>query len=173
MFRKGFTHIVSLSLITLLTFFVACSDSGSGNKPLIEKPASADQAPDFTLQDIEGKTFKLSNFKGKPVMLIFTTTWCVYCRSEIPNFKKIYADYGSRGLEVVNINIDEPREKVARFAARYELPYRLLLDETGRVPEAYGVVGVPSLVLIDKDGKIICRQCRSVNTILNSIFPNY
>jgi peroxiredoxin len=169
MFRKGFTHVVSLYLITLLTFFVACSDSA--NKPLIEKPVSADQAPDFTLQDIEGKTFKLSNFKGKPVMLIFTTTWCVYCRSEIPNFKKIYTDYGSRGLEVVNINIDEPREKVARFAARYELPYRLLLDETGRVPEAYGVVGVPSLVLIDKDGKIICRQCRSVDSILATIFP--
>ena len=169
MFRKGLTHVVSLYLIALLSFFVACSDGG--NKPRIEKPASDDQAPDFTLQEVEGKTFKLSNLKGKPVLLIFTTTWCVYCLSEIPNFKKIYTDYGSRGLEVVNIDIDEPREKVARFAARYELPYRLLLDETGRVPEAYGVVSVPSSVLIDKEGKIICRQCRSVETILDEIFP--
>ena len=72
---------------------------------------------------------------------------------------------------MVNIDIDEPREKVARFAARYKLPYQSLLDETGRVPEAYGVMGVPSLVLIDKDDKIICRQCRSVDTILDKIFP--
>lgn len=131
---------------------------------------AAEKADDFSLRDLEGREFTLSNYRGKPVLLIFATTWCGYCRAEIPRFKDIYNKYGKRGLEVVNIDIQEPQERVARFSRRYELPYRILLDEGGRVAERYSIRGVPTLVLIDGQGKIICWQCRKMDAILEQLF---
>jgi peroxiredoxin len=113
------------------------------------------KAPDFTLKDIQGKTFKLSAMKGKPVLIFFGTTWCPGCRTEIPVYKKVYETYVPRGLEVIYINIMEPAQKVRRFAEAQSLPYRVLLDENGSVGNAYNVVGVPSIILVDKEGQII------------------
>jgi peroxiredoxin len=129
-------------------------------------------APDFVLKDIKGRKFKLSDHRGKPVLIIFSTTWCTYCRSEIPHFKNIYATYTPKGLIVVNIDINESQEKVARFAARYQLPYRVLLDENGTVSDNYYVRGVPSMTLIDQRGKIVCLYCRSVEPMLDKLFEN-
>lgn len=112
-------------------------------------------APDFSLRDIKGNVFKLSNQRGKPVLIFFGTTWCPSCRNELPLYKKIYENYARHGLEVIYINIMEPREKIARFAQNNALPFKILLDENGEVATGYNVVGVPTLVLIDKKGKVI------------------
>lgn len=112
-------------------------------------------APDFALKDINGHSFKLSNQRGKPVLIFFGTTWCPSCRNELPLYKKVYEIYAKRGLEVTYINIMEPRGKVARFAQSNALPFKILLDEDGSVATGYNVIGVPTLVLIDKGGKII------------------
>jgi peroxiredoxin len=93
--------------------------------------------------------------KGKPVLIFFGTTWCPGCRTEIPVYKKVYETYVPRGLEVIYINIMEPAQKVRRFAEAQSLPYRVLLDENGSVGNAYNVVGVPSIILVDKEGQII------------------
>ncbi|KAF0156930.1 MAG: alkyl hydroperoxide reductase/thiol specific antioxidant/Mal allergen [Syntrophaceae bacterium] len=112
-------------------------------------------APDFTIKDLKGKTFRLSAQRGKPVLIFFGTTWCPGCRAEIPVYKKVYEIYAPRGLEVIYINIMEPAKKVQRFAQANSLPYRTLLDEDGSVANAYNVVGVPMIMLVDKDGNII------------------
>lgn len=112
-------------------------------------------APDFTLKDTEGKIFRLSAQRGKPVLIFFGTTWCPGCRAEIPVYKKVYETYASRGLEVIYINIMEPAKKVMRFSLANSLPYRTLMDEDGSVGNAYNVIGVPMIVLVDKNGYII------------------
>ncbi|MFA4915218.1 MAG: TlpA disulfide reductase family protein [Syntrophales bacterium] len=127
------------------------------------------KAPDFVLKDLKDNQFKLSDHRGKPVLLIFTATWCGYCRTEIPHFKDIYASYEKRGLVMVNIDIQESQERVSQFAAKYSLPYRILLDKTGDVASSYDVRGVPTMVLIDKEGKVLCWQCRSVDTVLKTL----
>jgi peroxiredoxin len=127
---------------------------------------------DFELMDLDGKRFKLSDYKGKPVLLIFSTTWCTYCRSEIPHFKNIYSRYSPLGLVVVNVDIQEPKARVARFADRYDLPYRVLLDEDGSVSTAYNILGVPSMILISPEGRILCRYCRSIEAVLDNLFKN-
>jgi peroxiredoxin len=134
------------------------------------KEALGKKAPDFALKDLQGRNFKLSDHKGKPVLLIFGTTWCYYCRDEIPRFKKIYAGYAKKGLVIVNIDIQESRDRVSRFADKYELPYKVLLDETADVAENYGVRGVPTMFLIDKQGMIVCRKCPSVEPMLEKMF---
>lgn len=112
-------------------------------------------ASDFTLKDLQGKTFRLNAQRGKPVLIFFGTTWCPGCRAEIPVYKKVYETYAPRGLEVIYINIMEPAKKVARFAQANSLPYRTLLDEDGSVGNAYNVIGVPMIILVDKNGSII------------------
>lgn len=133
------------------------------------KDVREEKAPDFVLKDLQGRKFRLSENMGKPVLLIFGATWCPYCRDEIPRLKDIYANYGKRGLVILNIDIQESKEKVSRFAASYKLPYRVLLDEKADVAESYGVQGVPTMVLIDKKGMIVCRQCRSVEPLIEKM----
>lgn len=113
------------------------------------------KAPDFTLKDTEGKIFKMSAVRGKPVLIFFGTTWCPGCRAETPTYKKVYETYSPRGLEVIYINIMEPAAKVKRFVKSAGLPYRALLDEDGTVGQQYGAVGVPTIVLVNKEGRVV------------------
>ncbi|HBB16284.1 MAG: hypothetical protein A3J94_09870 [Syntrophus sp. RIFOXYC2_FULL_54_9] len=127
------------------------------------------QAPDFVLKDLEGGQFRLSDQRGKPVLLIFGTTWCPACREEIPRLKDIYARYAERGLVMVNINVRESQDKVTRYAGKNALPYRSLLDEKGTVSEKYGILGVPALILLDEAGMIVGGQ-RFIDPLLAKMF---
>jgi len=127
------------------------------------------QVPDFTLTDLQGKSFKLKDFRMKAVLLIFGTTWCPSCRAEIPHFKQIYSTYAPRGLEIAYVNIEETQDKVARFSTKNQLPYRTLLDSKGEVANAYEVMGVPALILI-KDGRILTRNYRLIDGYLEKLF---
>ena len=129
------------------------------------------EAPDFSLKDLQGKVFKLKALRGKPVLIFFGTTWCPSCRKELASYKEIYQIYTKRGLEVVYINIMESRGKVARFAQANMLPFRVLLDEDGAVASNYSVVGVPTLALIDKNGKFIKIAHSTADLPLKSLFP--
>ena len=138
-------------VIAMPDWFAQRGDTGA-------KDAREDKAPDFVLQDIHGGKFRLNDQRGKPVLLIFGTTWCPSCREEIPHLKDIYAQYAKKGLIMVNIDIQESRDKVSRYADKYELPYRLLLDENGAVSEMYGIRGVPAMILLDEAGMIVGGQ---------------
>lgn len=138
------------------------------NAPFIQKKIPA---PDFSLQDLQGKTFKLHKQLGKPVVIFFGATWCPSCRAEIPAYKAIYKKYAGQGLEVIYIDINEPAEKVARFAKNYSFPYLVLLDRDGSVASDYNIGGVPTLVLINKDGNIITISHRISDLPLNKLFP--
>ncbi|HEY5498553.1 MAG TPA: TlpA disulfide reductase family protein [Syntrophales bacterium] len=128
-----------------------------------------ERAPRFSIRDVNGRIFSMNDYGKKTVLLIFSTTWCPSCRTEIPHFKQIYQSYNHRGLEMVNIDIQESRDKVARFAAKYQLPYRVLLDEKGDVASAYGIMGVPAMILI-KDGVVVTRNYRLVDGTLEKLF---
>jgi cytochrome c biogenesis protein CcmG/thiol:disulfide interchange protein DsbE len=153
--RKTF-HIF-IALLFLLIFVPVSVSLGQyiPNAPF--KPQYS-VAPDFTLKDVQGKKFRLSAERGKPVLIFFGTTWCPGCRAEVPKYKKVYEIYAPRGLEVIYINIMEPVKKVTRFVQTNAIPYRTLLDEDGSVANAYNVIGVPMIMLVDKNGYIISRS---------------
>jgi len=159
LFFAGFIAIV-------LSSALSCSES---EQPATGRNVSASAAPDFILKDLAGQDFKLSAAKGKPVLLIFITTWCPSCRSEIPHYKKIYETYGKRGLEVVGIDIEESKNRVSQFAAKNQIPYRTLLDEKGHVAGAYDITGIPTMVLINRDGKVLTRKYFAVDTVLETL----
>ncbi|HOX14939.1 MAG TPA: TlpA disulfide reductase family protein, partial [Smithellaceae bacterium] len=106
-----------------------------------------------------------------PVLIFFGTTWCPGCRAEIPVYKKVHETYSSRGLVVIYINIMEPAKKVARFVQANALLYRTLLDEDGSVGNAYNVVGVPMIMLVDKNGYLIKVGHSSSEMPLDKVLP--
>lgn len=150
MLRK--VNIIMALMVVL--FFVPVSVSWGQYIPNAPFKPQVLTAPDFTLKDIQGKTFRLSAARGKPVLIFFGTTWCPGCRTEIPKYKKVHETYSPRGLVVIYINIMEPAKKVARFVQANSISYRTLLDENGSVSQAFNVVGVPMIMLLDKDGLI-------------------
>jgi peroxiredoxin len=164
--RFFFIAIVGFTA-AILASMISCTES---RKPEGEKSSTKMTAPDFSLKDLTGKNFTLSAHKGKPVLLIFITTWCPTCRSEMPRYNNIHKQYSRHGLEVVNIDIEEPREKVSRFAEKYNITYRMLLDEKGKVAEAYRIAGIPAMVLIDKEGNVLSRQYLAMDRLLENLF---
>ncbi len=160
----------SLPLPALLAalLIVASCDSAPPPARTGARPAPG-QAADFTLPDTGGRTFRLSEQRGKTVLIVFSTTWCSTCRSEIPYYKELYARLTQKGVVMVGVDVLESRDKVARFTARYNLPYRTLLDESGRVADDYGVPGVPAVAIVGPDGALACSPCRNPEETLASL----
>jgi len=164
--------LLFISAIIFFAFLAAASgDEGktTGNGYDIKKKSIEIKAPVFNLMDISGTKHSLSDYKGKTVLLFFTTTWCPHCKKDIPNLKKIHAAYRDSGLEIIAIYIQESQKKVHSFATKYDLPYTILLDTEGLAARAYGIRGVPTKVLIDKNGTIQCWACRSLEVMLEEL----
>lgn len=112
-------------------------------------------APDFSLTDINGKTYNLKDAKGKKtILIVFWATWCPYCVNEIPDLIKIQDKYDTKDLEVWALNIKESKEKVVSFAKKRSINYTVLLDSSGLVANVYKISGIPANIVIDKKGII-------------------
>jgi peroxiredoxin len=113
-------------------------------------------APPFTLKSLEGKTIALSDFKGKPVLLVFWATWCPICKEELPLLEK-FSEGKRDQLAILMVTVDGEREKKAQKIIKENkitLPVALLLKE--KVMENYGVKGwIPLIFLIDPEGLIV------------------
>ena len=113
-------------------------------------------APGFTLLDMTGRSVSLADFKGKVVILDFWATWCPPCKREIPDFIKLQSEYGSKGVQIVGIALDQPN-KVKAFVKDNGMNYPLLLG-TNEVAASYGgVEAIPTTFVIDKSGKIVAK----------------
>jgi peroxiredoxin len=169
-FLSGFRWFAAVVMIASVLLLPPDARSFGPKPPAAAKTDFVEKAPDFVLRDLNGRRLRLSDFRGKqPVLLIFSATWCTFCREEIPHFKSIHATYAKQGLEIINIDIQESKEKVAKFTAKYGLPYRVLLDEDGAVGGIYDIRGIPSMVLVDQAGNILCRQCRQVEPLIETL----
>jgi peroxiredoxin len=159
------------NIFIFVVIFVFCATGSTFGQYIANAPFKPAKLPDFTLKDLHGNTFQLSKQTGNPVLLFFGATWCPSCRTEIPAYKNVYETYSKKGLVVTYINIMEPAAKVARFVKANALPYKILLDEDGSVAESFGIVGVPTLILLDKEGRLIKASHRTADLPLNKLFP--
>ena len=139
-------NLVVLSLMLVQNFLFAA-------QPI--RTETPELATNFTLLDLENKKFSLSDFKGKPLILFFWTTWCPYCRKGLKLLNTLHAQFLQNGVELVAINVEEPADKVQRFIGSYPLSYRVLLDTDTKVAQAFGILGVPTYILINKEGRIV------------------
>ena len=109
---------------------------------------------DFELKDSTGKTVRLSDFKGKVVVLDFWATWCPPCRKEIPGFVNLHNNYQAKGVEVVGVSLDRSWSPVKPFMQEYRIGYTILLGDQ-KLTEMYGgFTGIPTTFVIDRNGVI-------------------
>lgn len=142
----------------LLLLFGSCRPSTSGG---CQGPgvSSGDrllgaEAPNFILPNLTGKKLELKAAASqKPTLLVFWATWCPTCMEEIPLLNEWSEKYP--GLQILGINVQEPAERVRAFVKKRKILYPILLDEKGKTAGEYGLVGVPSSVLLAKGGKVI------------------
>ena len=113
-------------------------------------------APDFTLESLDGKNLSLSDLRGKAVLLNFWATWCGPCKIETPWLVELQNQYGSQGLQVVGIAMDDSgKDDIAKFAKDMGMNYPVLLGQEA-VGDAYGgVPALPETFFIGRDGKIV------------------
>jgi len=110
-------------------------------------------APDFALTDLAGKEHKLSDYKGKKVLLVFWATWCPPCRKEIPDLIELRETVSEDNLAMLAISNEKP-DLVKSFVAQANLNYTVLLDQ-GTLPGPYNTINaIPSSFFIDPEGKI-------------------
>lgn len=116
-------------------------------------------APDFTLPALSGGTLRLSDLRGKVVLLNFWATWCVPCRTEMPAIETLYQRYKDQGLEVLAVNLDVlSTAGVEAFVKEVGVTFPIILDPSWGTARAYRVFGLPTTYLIDRAGNVVVRE---------------
>jgi thiol-disulfide isomerase/thioredoxin len=121
--------------------------------------ALKDAAPDFTLEDLDGRNHALSNYRGKVVLLNFWASWCPPCRFEMPSIERLYQSKMKQSFMVLGINQGESSENAFASLGLFKpMPtFPILLDSKSQVAKSYSVQGLPSSFLINRDGRIVMR----------------
>jgi peroxiredoxin len=121
--------------------------------PVVNKPA-----PQFSLEALDGRTISLADYHGKKKLVVtFWASWCGPCRMEMPALRAFYQKHrnSSDKFELLAVSIDDRRRDAENFAAEEKLPFPVLLDLDSKTADAFGVEGIPTLFVIDENGKII------------------
>jgi peroxiredoxin len=113
-------------------------------------------APDFVLSDLNEKTYRLSDFRGKVVFLNFWATWCKPCREEMPSMEVLYKNFEKDGLVIMAVSIDRvtTTKDIPPFVKSLNLTFPILVDSWGKTDKPYKRMGVPETFLIDQEGII-------------------
>ena len=149
---------VRISKILAILLFLAFSGCSSDIETETTKPIDA---PDFTLDSVTGENIKLSDFKGKVILLDFWATWCGPCLQTIPELVRLNEKYGDKGLVVLGISMDTMAQandtQLKKFMATFNIKYHVMRDD-GVVSEAYygdALLAIPTMHIINKEGKIV------------------
>lgn len=155
---KTRTHIVSL--LTALLFTLPGAAPGQdppGGAMGVIKPRVRVEAPNFTLEDIDGNPRRLNEFKGNVILLNFWATFCAPCREEMPAMERLWKELKDQGLVIIAVAGDRGRKsmhKVKEFCVMHGMSFPVLLDPRGEVRRSYEVTALPTSYIIGRDGKI-------------------
>lgn len=113
------------------------------------------QAPQFALQDLDGKTVSLKDFGSKVIVVDFWATWCGPCRMEIPHLNQLYLDNKAKGLQVIGISMDDGSDAVRQFLLKNRIDYPVVMGNDGIANDFGGVEGLPTKFIIDRSGNVV------------------
>ncbi|MEJ2696606.1 MAG: redoxin domain-containing protein [Candidatus Sulfobium sp.] len=143
--RVKILAVVAIAFLAAMNFSLSTAAASAGEQ----------EAADFSLKDLGGKTITLSSLKGKVVILNFWATWCPSCVSEMPSLNTLYKEMKSRGLEVIAVSTDRSASSVGDFKDTHGLAFPVVMDEDREVTRLYHVFSLPTSFLINKKGIIV------------------
>jgi len=152
--RSPFAIVVVAFVVALMLYFAVHQSRRTGGASARLTPSTI--APDFSLESLDGPTMRLSDFRGKAVLLNFWATWCGPCKIEMPWFVELQKQYGPQGFQIVGVAMDDAsKQDIAKFAKDMGVNYPILIGKEA-VGDAYGgVPGLPESFFIGRDGKIV------------------
>ena len=158
---------ILLSMMLAVVAMSGCADNSKkqadssmeavdNSQETVAVEADGIDAPDFTLNDLNGKPLTLSSLRGKYVILDFWGSWCGWCIKGIPQMKEYYQKYAGK-FEILGIDCNDPEEKWKAAVEKYELPWLHVYNPRGdsKVLEQYEIQGFPTKIIVGPDGKIV------------------
>ena len=143
-----------IACLCLTPVFAASPAADAQTLPAAKQPAPA---PEFELPDLDDAMHKLSDYRGKVVVLNFWATWCPPCRYEMPSMQRGAEKTQAEDIVFLGVNVGEDADTVFTFLADYPVEFPLLLDQDAKVIEQYPVTGLPTTYIIDPHGRITHR----------------
>lgn len=162
MTQRRLQFVLALLAVMAFVWFLSRGRARSAARPV---PVGAavkvgfnvgESAPDFELRSLDGRTVRLSNLRGRPVLLNFWATWCAPCRVEMPWLIELDRQYGPQGVEMVGVSLDDPgaEQDIAKFVAERGVHYTILIGNSSVADSYGGVRFMPQSFFIDREGKI-------------------
>lgn len=148
----------------LLMFFLltgaACSNDQSaaentGKVTMLDAVATPFSAPNAEIADMEGKKRKMSEFRGKPVIVNFWATWCPPCRAELPSMNNAWAKLKNEDIVMLAVNMGESEDMIEPFTLEHPIDFTILLDKTGQYALDWRVKGLPTTYIVNPDGQVV------------------
>jgi thiol-disulfide isomerase/thioredoxin len=154
--RAGLAGLQAALLWLLLSPAVVAEDSLSHSFAPVDPPRNA---PDFSLPDMDGELHTLQDYRGKVVLINFWATWCPPCRREMPALEQLYSNLGDQAFAVLAINQWEDADHVFAYMGDLNVfpSFPILFDPESRVSAEFGVKGLPTSFLLDKQGRVVFR----------------
>lgn len=154
------TNMKHVTIIILLTFFMLGTAFAAGKQTL---PALAEPipAPDFNLKAEDGKWYKLSDMRGKVVVINFWATWCPPCRYEMPALENLWQKVKDKNIVILGVNVGEDADTIFEFTGTYPVSFPLPMDIDGKVIEQYPIRGLPTTYVINPAGMVTHRAVGS------------
>jgi len=143
--------LLILLLLLVSSPFSEAQQAGKGLTQLTNTPP----APDFVLNDLDGKQHRLSDYRGQVVIINFWATWCPPCRAEMPSMQRAWEGLQREGIVILGIDVGEDEDTIFLFTANYPVEFPLLMDSDSAVINQWPVRGLPTTFVVDPKGRIV------------------
>ncbi len=121
----------------------------------MENPLTGKNAPEFNLPTLSGKKMNLTQYRaGKSAIVFFWATWCPNCYEKLVELSKDAGELKNKQIQVILVDIGENTKTVESYMKKNHVPYDVFLDEESKISENYGIIGIPTLFFVGKDGII-------------------
>ena len=145
-------------VVSPIALVLAVAGLAVGWQSLTPSVAPRNSARDFTVRTLDGRTLKLADLKGRPVVLDFWATWCVPCRASMPLLSQMQDRFASRGLIVVGLSVDDGAPQAVRgFAERLKVSFPVAIATEGMLDDYGPIRSIPTTIFIDRRGRIVRR----------------
>lgn len=152
--KKQKRSLMRTIILSILVIAIGYTIYATATRDEVDILKEGDDAPDFTLVDMNGVQHKLSDYKGKGVFLNFWGTWCKPCEKEMPAIENQYQIYKDQGVQVLAVNIAQSDFEVNKFIKQRNLHFPVVIDKTKSVMTQYNIDPLPTTILISPEGKI-------------------